>query len=240
MNSVGPSTAIKAIPTRYAGCHFRSRLEARWAVFFDALGVAWEYEPETFQLQHVGPYTPDFRLGVSVERSRSLGFDGGESPSLWPVYVEVKPSTDEAMRCHAKLAMSVEYQGPCAGGLIALGPVPDWRNGTPLHPILRWHKGTLLDYGKFSTHGFDVDGFGDAGHSCGDELPSTFDLTAYAYGHPTGRGVAGAYDAARNERFGLFPSKAPTGPTEGRAALGARAGSPRAQHIEVLWTRRAK
>lgn len=27
---------ITAIETRYAGCHFRSRLEARWAVFFDA------------------------------------------------------------------------------------------------------------------------------------------------------------------------------------------------------------
>lgn len=28
---------IRAIETRYAGCRFRSRLEARWAVFFDHL-----------------------------------------------------------------------------------------------------------------------------------------------------------------------------------------------------------
>jgi len=41
---------MKAIPTRYAGCHFRSRLEARWAVFFDRLGVAWQYEPEGYDL----------------------------------------------------------------------------------------------------------------------------------------------------------------------------------------------
>ncbi len=26
---------IKAIPTEYAGVHFRSRTEARWAAFFD-------------------------------------------------------------------------------------------------------------------------------------------------------------------------------------------------------------
>ncbi len=30
---------IKAIETRYKGYRFRSRLEARWAVFFDALSV---------------------------------------------------------------------------------------------------------------------------------------------------------------------------------------------------------
>jgi hypothetical protein len=41
---------VKAIETRYAGCRFRSRLEARWAVFFDALGVKWEYEREGFDL----------------------------------------------------------------------------------------------------------------------------------------------------------------------------------------------
>jgi hypothetical protein len=52
---------IKAIPTRYAGCHFRSRLEARWAVFFDALGVAWQYEPEGFDLDGQW-YLPDFYL----------------------------------------------------------------------------------------------------------------------------------------------------------------------------------
>jgi len=40
--------AIAAIPTRYAGCHFRSRLEARWAVFFDHMRIDWVYEPEGF------------------------------------------------------------------------------------------------------------------------------------------------------------------------------------------------
>jgi hypothetical protein len=52
---------IKAIPTRYKGYHFRSRLEARWAVFFDVLDIKWEYEPEGFDLPS-GRYLPDFRL----------------------------------------------------------------------------------------------------------------------------------------------------------------------------------
>ena len=40
---------IKAIETEYSGHKFRSRLEARWAVFFDSLGIKWEYEPEGFE-----------------------------------------------------------------------------------------------------------------------------------------------------------------------------------------------
>ena len=52
---------IKAIETYYKGYRFRSRLEARWAVFFDALGVRYEYEPEGYYTQY-GGYLPDFFL----------------------------------------------------------------------------------------------------------------------------------------------------------------------------------
>jgi hypothetical protein len=52
---------IKAIETRYKGYRFRSRLEARWAVFFDALGLIWEYEPEGFETAG-GWYLPDFKV----------------------------------------------------------------------------------------------------------------------------------------------------------------------------------
>lgn len=55
------SPGIQAIETRYAGCRFRSRLEARWAVFFDHLGVPWEYEPQGF-VTTLGPYLPDFLI----------------------------------------------------------------------------------------------------------------------------------------------------------------------------------
>ena len=53
--------SIKAIETEYKGYKFRSRLEAKWAVFFDAMGLAWEYEPEGFELS-AGRYLPDFRV----------------------------------------------------------------------------------------------------------------------------------------------------------------------------------
>lgn len=61
--------AIKAIPTEYSGQMFRSRLEAKWAAFFDRCGWQWAYEPQDFD-----GYIPDFRLSFRV-----------------PVLVEVKP-----------------------------------------------------------------------------------------------------------------------------------------------------
>ena len=53
---------IKPIETEYNGYRFRSRLEARWAVLFDALGVKYEYEPEGFELPSGKKYLPDFRV----------------------------------------------------------------------------------------------------------------------------------------------------------------------------------
>lgn len=54
---------LKAIQTIYKGYRFRSRLEARWAVFFDTLTIEWCYEPEGFILAPFGEwYLPDFYL----------------------------------------------------------------------------------------------------------------------------------------------------------------------------------
>ena len=53
---------IKAIETYYKGYRFRSRLEARWAVFFDALGIEYMYEPEGLILPDGTLYLPDFYL----------------------------------------------------------------------------------------------------------------------------------------------------------------------------------
>lgn len=61
------TNAIKPIQTYYKGYCFRSRLEARWAVFFDACGVKWEYEPEGYDLGDGVLYLPDFLVhGVTL------------------------------------------------------------------------------------------------------------------------------------------------------------------------------
>jgi hypothetical protein len=58
----GKNTAMIApIETRYKGCRFRSRLEARWAVFFDEAKLTWQYEPQGFTVNGLA-YLPDFFL----------------------------------------------------------------------------------------------------------------------------------------------------------------------------------
>lgn len=54
--------SFKAIETEYKNYKFRSRLEARWAVFFDDIGVPWEYEKQGYKLGGGLRYLPDFWL----------------------------------------------------------------------------------------------------------------------------------------------------------------------------------
>lgn len=56
-----PYQGIAAIETVYAGNIYRSRLEARWAVFFRTLEIPFVYEPEGFNLDGLR-YLPDFWL----------------------------------------------------------------------------------------------------------------------------------------------------------------------------------
>ncbi len=53
---------MKVIQTKYKGYYFRSRLEARWAVFFDSINIKWEYEKEGFHFNDGTNYLPDFWL----------------------------------------------------------------------------------------------------------------------------------------------------------------------------------
>lgn len=74
---------IKAIETVYNGYRFRSRLEARWAVFFDAAGIKYEYEPEGFELPDGTRYLPDFRV-------KCYGTRGNNKEKPFDLYIEVK------------------------------------------------------------------------------------------------------------------------------------------------------
>lgn len=82
---------IKAIETVYNGYRFRSRLEARWAVFFDALGVKYEYEKEGFDLGEAGKYLPDFWL---------------PKQKCWVEIKASEPSSDEESKAHALAKVS--------------------------------------------------------------------------------------------------------------------------------------
>jgi hypothetical protein len=81
--------AHKGIPTTYCHINMRSRLEARWAAFFDLCGWRWEYEP----IDEIG-WVPDFLLigkrdAIKVEvKPIAWTFQNGDDQPLIPVGID--------------------------------------------------------------------------------------------------------------------------------------------------------
>lgn len=65
--------SLKPIKTNYMGFSFRSRLEARWAVFFQHMNMKWEYESEGFVTDDGLQYLPDFK--VTTEFGRVIWYE---------------------------------------------------------------------------------------------------------------------------------------------------------------------
>lgn len=119
-----PTPSIKPIETSYAGCRFRSRLEARWAVFFDQADIKWQYEPQGYQVgpdNDRRPYLPDFWL---------------PDPGVW---VEVKGRvTPREQRTLFYAATPGSGLPNVDYGLLLLGEVPHVKPGWwVVHPVLR-------------------------------------------------------------------------------------------------------
>lgn len=139
---------IKAIETEYNGYRFRSRLEARWAVFFDAAEIEYQYEPEGFEVDWDKKpirYLPDFYLP---------GFD---------VYCEVKPSDEKLFKESRKIGLCIDYLNtPISRGLILLGQIPYIEPDRGLfaaHDMLYWNKGVALKRVRFKIrrHGYPTE-----------------------------------------------------------------------------------
>lgn len=134
---------IKAIETVYNSYRFRSRLEARWAVFFDALGVEYDYEPEGYDLGAAGCYLPDFWL------PKQSGFRGG--------YIEIKgvgPSESEQVKADVLAEASGEAVYVFAGPI----EIPDDYSYPPIGNAASWYS---------EGHGFDHPYYWCECHMCG-------------------------------------------------------------------------
>jgi hypothetical protein len=145
----------RAIETVYAGCRFRSRLEARWAVFFDALEIKWQYEPEGFEDDGFSPpvrYLPDFFLPTSETWVEVKGSDAAlrdDSERL-----ESFLDFDCPMPFFTNSADDNDFWGRVCHGLLILGDIPyvskqTW--GPVFHPIIQHHEGLLWHYAIFDN-----------------------------------------------------------------------------------------
>ncbi len=210
---------VKAIQTKYNGFNFRSRLEARWARFFDLVGIKYEYELEGFEIPKPGgeghwKYLPDFFLPQTE------------------TWVEVKGSLSDVTDDYLEmLAMALDFQGYLPGvhesigsgrGLLWLGPIPtEFRYGySPAHLILQHHEGGWIGGAHFApdlrVHSLrhEIDEHFQA--YCGDAHEIIRDALADTYNG--GRSVEAecptpvreAYRGARSVRFEF--GETPRGP----------------------------
>lgn len=125
----------KAIETEYAGYRFRSRLEARWAVFFDAIGMKWKYEIQGYETDDGARYLPDFYL---------------PNDKIW---VEVKGDPEGLRKDVGRMGKMLGASSPLPGfnnaeaisdtGLLVLSDIPTFANGIVIHPLLVRRDGKL-------------------------------------------------------------------------------------------------
>jgi len=126
---------MEGIPTIYAGVQFRSRLEAKWAAFFDLIGWRWEYEP--FDL---AGWIPDFLLigasSVLVEVKPVLKFPAFMADRITPL-VDLAQFEILILGCMCPIEDHASPYGPQLGWL---------REGSDFGWDLDWDDAAIVAY----------------------------------------------------------------------------------------------
>lgn len=186
---------IPAIQTRYHGYHFRSRLEARWAVFFETMAVQWTYEPEGFELPSGRRYLPDFHIaGVG--------------------WIEIKPKLDnwDGMPWLREGSLEEEFFTPTMLTATSHGPFPPGGCivGEPGHVIDGDQRSSYAGAVWGDTCYYFCEcpacgalGFQFSGNSARNSHRPACGAFEPGGGNPNPNSprLQGAYDAARSARF---------------------------------------
>lgn len=115
---------VEAIETEYQGVKYRSRTEARWAVFLEHLGLNFNYENELVTLSSGEKYLPDFFI---------YDFDA---------YFEIKPSNENVVTEECTKARTLAKDEKNHSVWLAMGPPSsDQANILPLN---LWDEKTTI------------------------------------------------------------------------------------------------
>lgn len=187
---------VRAIDTKYRGFLFRSRLEARWAVFLDHLSVGFRYEMEGFEFGR-DRYLPDFYL-----------------PRL-DCWIEIKPlmprGDDRAVRLATALADATnKIVYIFAGDLVCPSDQLWYQQDGGQYPYAHalacfplsgadWHY-LWCECSTCHSVGIHFDGRSDRLKCKGDTGCPQSPHGDKGYAHDTPR-LRAAYDAARSARF---------------------------------------
>jgi hypothetical protein len=145
---------IKPIETQYKGYRFRSRLEARWAVFFDEAGIKWEYEPEGFELPSGKRYLPDFRVHNVYDTRSDIAYD-----SMW---IEVKGhmTQDDMNRIKEFVNFDDNKFFTAENPTLIVGNIPDGTNIAELMYDMQFRMDNEETCHEFNFETIDGDYFG--------------------------------------------------------------------------------
>lgn len=173
-NTIHKIQGTTPIPTEYNGYVFRSRLESRWAKFFDIFSIPYEYEQEGFQ-QGDKMYLPDFYLPTTWLRNFKCG-----------VYIEIKPNGYDEKQDHYKWGVMSDkqfvvcYGNPPPGNNheyeTCLQFYPYWDNDMRLmkcddcgHTKIDFNNNSYLNCPKNANHQMiDLTDYFEAGHMYSD------------------------------------------------------------------------
>jgi len=128
-----------AIPTKYRGIQFRSRLEAKWACVFDSLGWKWEYEPID-----LNGWIPDFIIEIKHLHKQVLAeikpITGDRVPR--DVYLKIEqslgaPHSQSDSDTWTKWFSTLEYEPLVCGAKLVTPPYYE-RNHNQIFGV-GWH-----------------------------------------------------------------------------------------------------
>lgn len=151
---------FRAIETNYMNYRFRSRLEARWAVFFETLGWDWHYEKQGYVIGWCGdgtlPWLPDFEVVtpmgqhfyVEVKGDPNFFVDGG-----WLAHFDYGGGPPGFQDCGWSDKYDAERKP-----LLLLGDIPrfDTHNVDFFVPVIVHYKGIRSVRGLISDHGLHM------------------------------------------------------------------------------------
>lgn len=116
---------VEAIETEYEGVKYRSRTEARWAVFLEHLGLHFDYEKQLVTLSSGEKYLPDFFIHE------------------FNAYFEVKPSNEDVVTEECSKARILAKDSKEHPVWLAMGP-PSAEQANIL-PLSLWGEETTIE-----------------------------------------------------------------------------------------------
>jgi hypothetical protein len=198
---------VAAIETSYKGYRFRSRLEARWAVFFDRMKWSWKYEPQGYDIGS-DCYLPDFwvdqigwvEVKGELDRAGLLKLALAAGPNGLPLGASDGSPTPARMGGSLPEWTWLDMARPIITRLILLGDIPapdtNWSHiqlglSNCRHVVWRlivMHRRAYLGFGEWRPVGTDPSDY--MPHGAGSLLQP-----------PVMPDVREAYRAARSARF---------------------------------------